>query len=525
MNQENLSLENLKVSNLPELQGWKDKQENLVKENPFVEITDNKTYETACKSRTALLKGRTSLESQDKLVASKLAGFRKEVKIETDKLISITLPHEEKQQIEVKRYESIKENERLERERIENERIAAIKNKIESLETESYELINKLTYKDIDEHVPMSKLHNTGFDFEEYDIVFDQMVERVKAYASTKIDSLIKEENQRIENEKKELELTRSRALLVAGFSFDGNYYFVGEFKRLDMGTILYLSDYDFEEIVNAGKTEVQRLQEIENKLKEESERKAKELQDKLDEADRESKRKEKEAQDKIDSDNLEREQQAEKEKQQVFEIRKNRLSEIGVLEVLNENKLSDLDFIFSDAYSCFQKSAETIFIASTIDFETIISDAKKAIEKVINDEIEKEKAFELRIAKLLEIGLIYSDEHDTYFVAADSNFILLPDDIKNESEEEFEETLSESRQVISDYKLSKADAEKLKKENKARIKRLAGDKKIISEGLEVYFADLHLDTENQETKDFIEKSNAKIQDLKNELLTELNNL
>ena len=43
-----LKLDDLKVSNLPELQGWKDKQEKLVKDNPFVEIIDNKTYEQAC---------------------------------------------------------------------------------------------------------------------------------------------------------------------------------------------------------------------------------------------------------------------------------------------------------------------------------------------------------------------------------------------------------------------------------------------------------------------------------------------
>jgi len=438
MSNENLSLENLKVSNLPELQGWKNKMENLVKENPFVEITDNKTYEIACKSRTALLKGRTSLEGQDKLIASKLAGFRKDVKSETEKLISITLPHEEKQQVEVKRYESIKENERLERERIENERIAAIKNKIEALETESYESINKMTYKDIDEHVPMSKLYNTGFDFEEYDIVFDQMVERVKAYASTKIDSLIKEENQRVENERlaKESELLKQREELQSKRLKELLPYnhFANEGSEIDITKLYELSEPLYKAILESKKF--------------------------LFETDKQEK---KEAQDKIDSDNLEREQQAEKEKQQVFEIRKNRLSKIGFsLEPWN---------VFTHPELFAGISKESISDCNAIDFETIITDAELAIEKSKNDKIELEK------------------------------------------------------QIEKDLELAKADAEKLKKENKARIKRLANDKKIISESLEVYFADLHLDTENQETKDFIEKANTKIQELKNELLTELNNL
>jgi len=403
MNQENLSLENLKVSNLPELQGWKDKQENLVKENPFVEITDNKTYEVACKSRTALLKGRTSLEGQDKLIASKLAGFRKDVKSETDKLISITLPHEEKQQIEVKRYESIKENERLERERIENERIAAIKNRIESLESKCYELIQSMNFINVDKvGDEINSVVNVDFDYEEYDVLFETVKSRVQIQFDAKFLDIQEKENQRIENERLKAE-------------------------------------------------------------SEENARKAKELQDKLDEAEKEAKRKAKEAQDKIDSDNLEREQQAEKEKQQVFEIRKNRLSKIGFsLEPWN---------VFTHPELFAGISKESISDCDAIDFETIITDAELAIEKSKNDKIELEK------------------------------------------------------QIEKDLELAKADAEKLKKENKARIKRLTNDKKIISESLEVYFADLHLDTENQETKDFIENANSKIQALKNELLIELNNL
>lgn len=54
---------------------------------------------------------------------------------------------------------------------------------------------------------------------------------------------------------------------------------------------------------------------------------------------------------------------------------------------------------------------------------------------------------------------------------------------------------------------------------------RLSEDKRIISKSFEVYFADLHLDTDNIETKEFIERANVKVQNLKNELLTELNEL
>jgi len=55
--------------------------------------------------------------------------------------------------------------------------------------------------------------------------------------------------------------------------------------------------------------------------------------------------------------------------------------------------------------------------------------------------------------------------------------------------------------------------------------RRLYIDKSIINASFETYFADLHLETENKEIKDFIERANFKIAMVKSELLTELNEL
>lgn len=80
--------------------------------------------------------------------------------------------------------------------------------------------------------------------------------------------------------------------------------------------------------------------------------------------------------------------------------------------------------------------------------------------------------------------------------------------------------------QRIADEKLAKEDAERLKKENKAREKRLAFDKENIS--LILSYTDLYfkgVETENIEILDFIKSSEEKIKALKIELLTELNNL
>lgn len=215
MTNELLKLDDLKATNLPELQGFKQKQEELVKECPFVEIIDNASYEIAKKHRTALLKGRTTLEAQDKVIASKLSNFRKDVKTIIDGLVSITLEHETKQQAEVKRFEEIKEKDRLERERLDELRIKTIKDKISELETSSYEIINNWGVDVLKgaENSVFSGM-DTDFDFEEYDILFDQAKERVKKVCDDKINSITEKENQRIENEKLLKEKAESDAKL-----------------------------------------------------------------------------------------------------------------------------------------------------------------------------------------------------------------------------------------------------------------------------------------------------------------------
>lgn len=73
-----------------------------------------------------------------------------------------------------------------------------------------------------------------------------------------------KQEADEIEAEKQKIKLQEKRIqiLIESGFSFDGNYYFVSDFKRLDRETISNFSDYKFEELVNVGKNELLRLKE-----------------------------------------------------------------------------------------------------------------------------------------------------------------------------------------------------------------------------------------------------------------------
>src|SRR5690606_26785266 len=98
-----VTIEDFKVTNLAEFQGKKEQQEQLVKDNPYTEVVDTETYETAKKHRTALVTGRTSLDKEKKAVSKRIKEIIVEpVSVAYDDLILITKPHEEKQQEEVK---------------------------------------------------------------------------------------------------------------------------------------------------------------------------------------------------------------------------------------------------------------------------------------------------------------------------------------------------------------------------------------------------------------------------------------
>lgn len=203
MTEQLITLESLEVTMLPELQGWKEKQQLIVKENPFIEITDNKSFEEAKKSRTVLVSARTTIEKQDKLIASKLKDVRTKVSEATKELIEITLPSEEKQQEEVKRFEAIKETERLEKERKDQERKDTILSKIDAIYSAEKYKVDTLTFENI---VDMKldfelNLFQNDEDFEEFDLQFASKVQLLKQQLEDKIQSITEKENRRVEAE------------------------------------------------------------------------------------------------------------------------------------------------------------------------------------------------------------------------------------------------------------------------------------------------------------------------------------
>ncbi len=203
-NNEVLDLANIDPAKLPELVGWVEKQNEVVKANPFIKIKDRESYEKAKANRTALVTARTTINKQKKTINDKLNAFKAKVGLASDDLIKITLPHEEKQQEEVKKHENIQESLREEKREKDRKRVEKIKNAIEVLKTvidmviDSMEFSNTLeSGKKIEDEVAKSK---DLIDYEEFYVLLDGMLESQSEKFAKSVKELKLGEEKRLEN-------------------------------------------------------------------------------------------------------------------------------------------------------------------------------------------------------------------------------------------------------------------------------------------------------------------------------------
>lgn len=191
-----LSIADFSVEKLAELSGKKEEQLKLVEENPFIEIIDTKTSDEANKRRTALRTGRTTLEKEQKDVITKIKQVITDpVKAEYEKLISITSPHEKKQQDEIDRYKAEKEAEKEAIAKAERERVQNIKNEISGFVHKNKVIIDNLKYEDsLSYELPVLE-----YDFQEFKSVYISEFEALKFLLKNKKEFLAKEEKNRLD--------------------------------------------------------------------------------------------------------------------------------------------------------------------------------------------------------------------------------------------------------------------------------------------------------------------------------------
>jgi hypothetical protein len=178
------TLENLNPALLPELASFKEKQLQVVKDNPFVKITDTASRELAKKHRTARVSARTALQSQDKLISSKFNEAKTKAKTYIAELIELTQPGELEQQKEIDRDEAVLEEKRNEKARLEKERIENIKAELDKYSDEWKDAFNLMTFQ---------TMNNIGVNFVESYTTYDTAIlEEFESLFPAKVEELTK---------------------------------------------------------------------------------------------------------------------------------------------------------------------------------------------------------------------------------------------------------------------------------------------------------------------------------------------
>ncbi|MCP1996617.1 hypothetical protein [Flavobacterium sp. HSC-61S13] len=201
--EEVFNLDLFRVESIKEIQGKKELQLQIVKDNPYIVITGNETFTEAKKNRTNLVTARTSLVKEKASVIKKIKEVITIPVGQTyDHLIEITKPHEEKQQLEVDRWENIKEAERKEKLRKEQERKDKHLSNIRSIVSFNTEKIKNLTYESsltFEVKAILDDIEVSYEIFEEFGTTLLSELEALKFTLSTRKDTLKEQEEIRLE--------------------------------------------------------------------------------------------------------------------------------------------------------------------------------------------------------------------------------------------------------------------------------------------------------------------------------------
>ncbi|MFO0090007.1 MAG: hypothetical protein ACK518_04325 [bacterium] len=475
-------------ANLEEL---KTKYEARVEELVSVEKLSSEENKELNSIRAELREPRYLIQNIEKNNISVFEAYKKTDKANLKSLIEINVSLEDKATAKLQAEEQRKKDEKEQERQAEEKRIEKIKSDIDNIETYCYQVIQKMTFETLKSSTEaVDQSLNADYDFEEFDLLLDQVKDRVAKQLLDKTNDITAREQQRQDNERMKQEIfdVRVNRLKEVGFT-------LSETAEEGEEVVFFCDNTDIPSSSVYNQTADQFEQMLSDiKINKEKAEQAK------------------------------RDAELKKEKDEQFEVRKNRLAEIGVFEVNNENQLSTLDFIFRDNDKGFSKSAEIIYNASVTEFEQILVEAKQAIAnaKEQKEKKDKEERFSTRKEKLVELGFECSR---LGFTLNNSDFKLELEDIYILDEKGFDLVLKSASDVVSELK--KAEQKKADAENKAREKRLAKDKAIyenvLRENLNRF--PIVFDSKEKEILDFSAMCSNRIATLLNELLTELKEL
>ena len=279
------NLDNLNPALLPELATFKESQLKVVKDNPFVVITDTASRDLAKKYRTARVSARTALQGQDKLISSKFNEAKTKAKTYIAELIAYTQPGEVEQQKEIDRDEAEAEFKRQEKARLEQQRIDNIKRKIEDYVAQWKTTFGIMCFETINQVGGDFLESYTSYDLtvlEEFESLFPSKVEELTNILSYHTTALTEKENARLEKERMEAE---AKKFAEEKAEFEAKQKAIEAENRRKQDEII---------------AEQNRIAAENFKISQENERKSKELAEAIAKLDADKKQKEQEEADKL---------------------------------------------------------------------------------------------------------------------------------------------------------------------------------------------------------------------------------
>ena len=452
--------------NLSEL---KEKHEARVEELVSIEKLSTAEEKELNGIRAELREPRYLIQKIEKNNISVFEAYKKTDKANLKGLIDINNDLEDKATAKLQAEEKRRKEEKEAKEKEEQVRVERIKKEIDDVETYCYQVIQKMDFENMkvsSESVAQSL--DAEYDFEEFELLFDQVKERVGKMLMDKTNDITEREKQRQDNEamKKEIFEVRVNRLKELGFILE-DAFFTSEILDFKLGRLAILDSdsASFEQTLYNVKNQIETIEQAK------------------------------------------RDTEIKKQKDEQFDVRKNRLFEIGF------GITDNLHFMFCKEFPNVTILTDKIFQASITEFEEIMSKAKQdVVDAEKQKEIADKKALnESRLEIMIPIG---------YDVSLNKDY-----DLSALTEKEFKELVE-----LYESNLKKQEALAKKKadaENKARVKRLASDKKFYSDVLKEQLSRFPIVYESKEIeiKEFSIKCSNKVTDLLNDLLTQLNEL
>lgn len=463
--------------NLSEL---KEKHEARVEELVSSEKLSTAELKELNTIRAELREPRYLIQNIEKNNISVFEAYKKTDKSKLKDLIDINRNLEDIASDKIKLEDDRKKTEKEAKEKEEEIRIERIKKEIDDVETYCYQVIQKMDFENMKvSSESVAKSLGAEYDFEEFDLLFDQVKERVGKMLMDKTNDITEREKQRQDNEamKKEIFEVRVNRLKEVGYYLEN-----GEFKSeiFDDGItesfILDCNSISFEKT----------LGDIKNAISA--------------------------------NEQAKRDAEIQNQKDEQFDVRKNRLFEIGF------GITDNLHFMFCKEFPNVTILTDKIFQSSIREFEEIMSKAKQDIvdAKEQKEIADKKERFEKRKQMLLDLGFTYDANCEYNF--SHKYWSCFHEQVDDNTDDWFAEYLVDIKNAISKGEL--ADKKKADAENKARVKRLAEDKEWLRQNIELSVIEIQdVSIKNKEALDFVESANAKILGLKSELLTQLNEL